>query len=617
VGSFNALLVQRRVRSADADLAKYEAIQPAIRIPIITGFKSQTVSPGGWLSASFTIPAAYHRTGVPKNTQVWVYDGATLAFMGFASKAIPNTDGGLDVSLIGPYVLLGKTLMRSVWSDRDLAKWQPAPGNIQSSAVGIDASGRLHMSFPKDHSFPEGSYCAVDYFLFGEAAATRDEKLLDGYQITIASGSNLFDSGVLRVQVWGLASPGASGSAELIHSFTATGTRTEYSAGGTPASTFGLTRIGALPGAGDNIAAWTTVAGYRCIRVGIYVVGGNTSALTYDHNAIITVLRVSSRANALGFDPDPSTVDIIQDIWRQPYDVGNGLVGTGVNSYYDLHSLATAENPARPSPVTSGITDSGTKLNDFAITDWTTPRDIIEALAMIDGYDVGLYGPNENPGDNVGLGSVSAPNANWRHRRPGAVTYQAWRDLSDPDYYARLGLGAKWEPDDSEDTIASAVYASYSTAKGFARTVFAEDATVENYLYEAGWHEADAITLDQAVSDSTAQTLALQNLQRRRQPTLVGTLTITGDRPGQLELPGGARLGPLHQVRPGVVRIPDAKGAKHGVITGIDYSARTASQPETLVLHINAPAAVTHQRAAAKAARQHHRRIDLRKLHYK
>lgn len=603
--SFNALLVQRRVQSADSFTSLvFEPQQPGIRIPTVTGVQITTASPGGWLSADFVIPAEYNRTPILYNTQVWIHDGLTLAFMGFVSKSIPQADGSLAVSCAGSYDLLGRTLMRSVWSDRDLSKWQAAPGSIQSANLNVNANGNLVMAFPKDHQFPNGSYVAADYFLFNETVGPRDAKLLDGFQITIGSSSTVFGAANMDVRIYGLDSPGDA-SPTLIHTFGAAGSRTEYSNSGSHGTRSGAPAVGA-----DNGVDWANNAGYRCLRIGIYA-SADTGTVAADKTLIISTLRVSTRANGVGFDPDPSTVDIAVDLWNQ------ARTGITPDSLFDMHSLLQPERPdgSWQAPVV-GISDSGTKLNDFAVTEWTTPRDILESLAAIDGYDVGLYGPQENVAHRVGIstsgnGGYSPTTQNPRFRRPAALVYQQWNDLSDPDYHARLHMGAVWDPDPNPDPLLTAAYVLYQTIGGFDKTVYVEDASNENYLDEQGWHEAVPWSIDNPVSLSTAQTLGTQFVQRNRQPSLSGTLTVYGDRPGSLELPGGARIGPLHQIRPGVIRIVDAKGPASGIMTDLAYTARGPFGPEQLVIHINRPAAVVQAKSTAKAAKDHHHHIHI------
>jgi hypothetical protein len=589
----SVLIAQRRARAAKSGGNTYEALCPAIRIPIVTDVRATQEVPGGWTEASFTIPAASRRHGLESlphsalDLPVWIMDGLSRVFHGVIAKVIPDDQGGLQVTCDGAYRLLGATRMRAIWSDSDLTQLVQAPGSAGGASMMIDASGRLVLSFPKDHSFAAGAYIAADYFAFGEPVGVRDSKKLDSWKITLGSASTYTGAANLEVRIYGLASP-SDATPVLLQTFDSSSTF--------PSTRMEVAQTGHL---GDNTVNWPSTTGYRCLRVGLYAAGA-VGAAANDHAAVITQFSVSTRGRAdVGLaTPFPSTSAIVKDVW------GDGQT-------YDLHAYAVEEYAATTGgQVTANIADSGQKAFGIAFKEWSSPQEIIEAMSALDGGICGMWGPTRSPsgGHVVAAGNTTV---NPWYRQPAELTYKQWNNLSNPDYHVRLGRGAEWVPDGQPDDLVSANYDTYSSLKGTPLSVFTEDATAENLTYEQGLHTAADNTIDPSVDTQTATTLSATYNRLRRQPALSGTLTLRGDRPGSWEYPGGARGPRLYEFRPGVVRIVDAKGPKAGRITRLEYTARNGSEPETLVLTVNSPAAsildLQTARLARRAAHNRHR----------
>ena len=113
------------------------------------------------------------------------------------------------------------------------------------------------------------------------------------------------------------------------------------------------------------------------------------------------------------------------------------------------------------------------------------------------------------------------------------------------------------------------------------------------------------------MSGGTPSSLASQFVSDSRQPVLTGTITLRADRPGSIETPGGGRIQSLWSLRPGVVRIVDAKGARAGRVTALTVTAADGTNPTTAVLTVNDPAAqqlgLRQARLARREARRRHR----------
>lgn len=585
-----ALVAERRVRSSIAvDAHKYEALCPALRIPLIADVKAAQENPGGWTDASFTIPAALRRHGLETlphsalDLPIWIMDGLTTVFHGVIAKVIPNDQGDLEVTCDGSYRLLGQTRMRSVWADIDLTQLTQAPGSATYASMSIDSSNRLVLAFPKDHAWKQGHYIAADYFLFNEAVGARDGKGVDSWKITIGNASTF--QGTLEVRVYGMASPGDT-TPVLIQTFGSTNlTRMQVSD-----SSHGA----------DNGSPWPNTQ-YRCIRVGLYANADANGTPGSDFTAVIPTFQISTRGRVgVGLNtPQPSTSDIVKDVWQD-------------GQSYDLHPYAVEEHASTTGGmITGNILDSAQKAFGIAFVDWSTPQEVVEAMVALDGGIAGMWGPTQNPRSAAKTVSAGNTTVNSWYRQPAELTYTAWASLSDPDYHVRLGKGAEWTPDGQPDDLVSADYVTYQSLKGKPFSVFTEDTSADNVTYEQGIHSAADWNIEPPLDTQSATTLGLTYAKQRRQPALSGTLTLYGDRPGSWELPGGGRGPRLYEFRPGVVRVVDAKGAKAGRITRLEYSARTPSTPETLALTVNSPAAslldLQTARLAKRAAHHRHR----------
>jgi hypothetical protein len=586
----NVLIAQRRVRAGKA-ANSYEALCPTIRFPVVTDVTVDQEVPGGWVEASFTIPMAYRRHGLETlphsalDLPVWIMDGLATVFHGVVAKVIPNDQGDLEVTCDGDYRLLGATRMRAVWADTDLTELVQAPGSAGGASMAVDASGRLVFSFPKDHSFPAGAYIAADYFLFDEAVGVRDSKKIDSFKVAVGTASTFDGAANLEMRVYGMASPSDT-TPNLLQTIQNSGVSVMHVSDATH-------------GAG-NVNPWPITAGFRCIRVGLYAAGA-VSAAANDHSAVVTSFQVSTRGRVgVGLrTPYPSTSDIAKDVWTD-------------GQTYDLHAFLTEEYAGSTGAmVTGNIPDSGQKAFGISLKEWSEPREAVEAMAELDGNIVGMWGPTKAPPSTAHVVSAGNTSANYWYRQPPELTYKAWNDLGDPDYHVRLGKGAEWTPDGQPDDLVSAAYVGYSSLRGASLSVFTEDASTENLTYEQGLHTAEDSTIDPSVDTQTATTLGSTYVRLRRQPTLSGELKLYGDRLGSWELPGGGRGMRLYSIRPGVVRIVDAKGPKAGRITRLHYEARTADHPETLTLSVNSPAdsilALQTARLARRAARNRHR----------
>lgn len=582
-----ALLVPRRVRWAIGH-RQFEYPVQAVRVPSVTNARTVQEVPGGYIEATFTIPSEHAQetpdAALREGVIVWLYDASEPIFYGVLRRATPTTNGDVDVALDGMWRLLADTQMREVWADGDLSKLSPSPGNIGAAQIQTTSLGNLRITLPEGTKVRAGDRATVDYYLFGEASGTRDGKGIDGFDIHISGGS-YYASTVMSFQVWGRFNVSDDFGNHL------------------------WTTDAAQPPIDhqENAGSWPSPAGYRVIRLGLYI---NTDfTLTADRDVAISRFRVSTAARELGMSPTnlPTTTTIIKNLWRQSsglLDLHPYLVEPAYAESTSLGRLITGNAATTVDKRSAALAAQQKPVDGIAFTEWTTPLEILEALNAIDGFIIGMW----TPARRYPLGSVMAATGmttyqGW-HWAPPELIHQAWSDLSDPDYYVRLGAGAAWEPDEQAETTCSAVYVNYQTLSGRQLSEYVEDATQMNYLYQQGQHKAVEWTITPPVSRDTALALANRYLAMHRQPSITGTLTIYGDRRGAVESSLGVPLAKLSTLRPGVIRIPDARRAHAGRITRIEWSARTDSQPETAVLSVNAPQSQNLDRYLAKLARR-------------
>ena len=471
---YTALLVQRRGSPTSAG-AGWETFAPTIRISTVTGVRVASESPGGWQECDFTIPAERVRWAadtIPRYSLVWVFCGNERIFYGHIIQMIPDPDtGAIQVTCDGAYRRTEDTRMRSVWSDGDLTGLIPSVGSAQKGNAQVDANGNLVLGFGAGQPsgtgnyLNQGDYVAMDYFLFGEVASTRDAKRIDGFGITI---QNMPSNNNLELRVYGLSSPG-SGSPELIHTFTAAN------------SPSGRQEISDAS-SGDNTTAWQTPAGYRVIRVGLWAASA-ISGFGTDQQAKITDFQVTTRGRTLtqriirsDTGSPLTTTQIAKDLWAQ--------------QGYDVSYLLTEEATLSTDQMVVGnIPESGIRADGMAFQEWSSPREILDALQAIDGYRVGMWGPTRNP-PAASTTTMSSTAINSWYRQPAELVYDAWPDLGSPNYHVRLARGAEWTPDSQAEQLLSAAYVNYTTRKGRNQSVFYEDTSVENRMWEQGIHQA-------------------------------------------------------------------------------------------------------------------------------
>lgn len=581
---FSALIVQRRVTS-DNGAPVWEDAAPPYRVNTITNVTTMQEHPSGYTEAGFVIPAdrvRFDPEDMQKNTLVWLFDGDEPIFYGHVVKAIPLPSGEVSVALNGAYRKLGPgpddgTRMRIVWADADLSQWQPMHTNKSGTTAEVKSDGSLKLAFTAGTKYHSGEHVAVDYFLFGEGAGVRDRKRIDGIYFEMDTARFNDDaSGTYTVQIWGMEGP-SDPDPDLLYE---TATQDPVSR-----------HLVSDGSSGFDANGWPVQTGYRCLRIGLYCNADDTIGADANDRAVsFSVIRVSTRARTIQLLDEHQTSTLLKDLWD---NAGNG---------YDIHHLLQEEFiGSTGEAVVGAIEASGQYVAELSFSEWTAPNEIVETIADISGFYTGMWLPTRvyGPGSHVTSGSVGW---NYRYRQPPELVHRPWSPLSEPDYFVRLQRGAQWDPDGQGDSTSEATYTNYSTRAGRQRSVFVEDTTDENFEWQQGWHDAGDWTVDSPVGDATASTLASQYNATRRQPTLSGTLTITGDMIGAILGSGGERITKLSTLRLGVTRIVDAKGPRAGRITAIRYSARTASTPETVELTINAPTGARLDRRLARMA---------------
>lgn len=565
---------------------------------------------GGFISADFVIEpedAVTYLAHIRKNATTWLFDGQTPIFYGQLDSATTQNDGSVLVAVNGFWQVATAARMREVWDDWDATRLKPAPVNLRSASITTNSDGTIHLSFPNGTVVTNSDKAAVDYYLFGEAAGSRDNKQITGFDVDIAAASY----GQFQFAVYGKPSP-TSGSSDTLLTTTSTGTFKQ----------------------GAVADSWPSATGYRCLRFSFTCVTGTTT--TSDHYVQLDRVRVSTRESSFhafstaGIDSALIARDVFNqkaealdrydiplDFWRQ--EDGTGRFIYGANGTY-----ADASQAGDPVTGQGTCLNSGVKLTGFNIVDWTAPTDILTTLAQFDGSQVGFYFPvNQRtgyflggPGDRPGAGGFYP--SQWLSAPP-MLTYKPWSALTSPDYYVSLEEGATLVPDPNEQPLLNAEYVNYQTLQGFSASVVTEDTTLGSPTYAAyndwltanGYRRAEDYTIQPSIGTtdgsnaSTAASIGTQLIGLRNRPSAAGQITIEKNATSRYPIIDGNGAVPpkLALLRPGVYRVVDApttKATAVGRATHIEWWGETLTKPETVQITLAQPGQLPWARRLAQ-----------------
>jgi hypothetical protein len=566
---------------------------------------------GGLVSCDFTIPpweAQVNRAWLRFGCSVWLFDGSTPIFYGYAEKPSFAADGSALMNLNGPWLLLQQARMREIWDQWDMSAMQKGTGLNENKAgqFTVNSDGSATFSFPNGSTVGNSDRCSADYLLFGEVSGAHDAKLITAFEFDITDSLGL---GVnRRFRVIGKATA-AAGTGDLLYDTAANG---------------GSGRQGALNLNGTNQSgAWPSATGYRCLRFEFFFTVAAPVTLTQDNYVTLDRIRLSTR-EAL-FPSSGATIDtaaIARDILTLHGPSGSSqVIGFDIPPEFWRSSVAAPgpdTNTAQytwgrdPTTGTGAAPNSGVGVTGFSALEWQAPTDIIEDLAAVDGCMVGFYLPYNGrsgydpPGAFISSGGPGSDVGSFWLSPPPQLVYQPFADpVYAPDYTIHAKEGAQVELDVGAQPLIDALHVNYQTLKGRQLSVVTEDTDVRNYIRAQGYRRAEDYTIDPSVGDeATASSIGQSVLGTRRQPYANATITIELDGASRYPiLKGGAQVAKLATVRPGamhIVDLPASSGLRAGYATHIEWWGQTQTSPEKLTITLGQPGQKTKKHALGR-----------------
>jgi hypothetical protein len=578
--------------------------------------------PGGMVSADFTVPAEDAQRWRPMlryGAYCWLFDGQTPVFFGQLEQPTWTDTGDVQLNVSGPWVALGRSRMYELWDYRDMGAMPQGIGANASrnASATVKSGGTLELSFNRGETLASGDHISVEYLLPHRSTSGGDTQRITGFEVHISDATFNGNANIIfRVQ--SISAPGSAGV--NLWSSTATGssgrvTMNDVFSENTPAGAWGGGAAGALGLRFGLFATGATTAGGG-IRVGLDRVRVTTreavmaTAASSQDTATIARDLLSPRGrdtSSSGYAP----FDLPEPFWPSDhsYTGSTGAIKYGLDA---VTGTGTAPN-------------SGIGLTGFSIMDWTSPTEILLALATIDGSHVGFYLPyNQRGGYDAGNINDDATRSLWLSARP-QLYYQAWPDpKTNPDYTIHIREGAKVEPDTGQrQGMINVGYSLFSTQKGQPDGAFYVDGDPIsdvlalstqglNYLSSQGFRVAEDWTVDSSVDIVAANSLAANLLEVRRNPFASSTVTITNDGNSRFPiLKAGAQVPHLSMIRPGSVRlvdVPGASGLRAGYATRVEWWGATLDEPEHVEITLGDPGQMIFERrlgwAGLKANRQ-------------
>lgn len=573
-------------------------------------------TPGGLISCDFTIPsweAQRYRSTLRYGATVWLFDGATPIFYGYAEQPTWNPDGSCLMNVSGPWTILSRAQMREAWELWDMSLLNPGanPADNGNGQVNLANDGSLRLSFGVGSAIALNDRVSVEYVLFGEAVGNFDGKLISAFEVDIATAA-FSGSANLRFRVIGCTAPGASGT-------------TLYDTNAAGSS--GIQGALNLHGTGGGAGVWGG-AGFRCLRFQLVASGGAVAGgATANSYVVVDRIRIGTR-EAL-FPVAGSAIDtaaIARDIININTPSGSFLAFDTPQEFWpsQVNPGATDTNSEvyqwglDPMTGTGAAPNSGVTVTGFTALEWQDPASIIAALAAIDGCNVGFYlpyngrGGYDPPGSPVNTAGPADVGSMWLSAPP-QLYYQAFPDPNySPDYTIHTREGAQVDSTTQAQPMLDSAYVNYQNLRGRQLSVVQNDASTLNYLYAQGFRRAEDYTIQPSVGDSVmAATLGQQMMTTRRQPYASATITIQNDGSARYPiLKAGAMVTKLATVRPGSMRISDvpaAGGLRSGYATEVEWWGQTLQSPETIQITLGQPGKVSQTMAHGKLANRIHR----------
>lgn len=592
---------------------------------------------GGLMSADFIVPPeeAAWCPALRQYSLAWLYDGAAPIFYGMLDKPTLQADGSIQVVINGPWMWANLSQMREIWDDWDPSHLNLAPNSRSAGSITTNANGSFSISIPKGTVLAANDKVAADYLAFGEPAQPYDNKLVTAFEFGI-SALNFPDTANLELAFYGRSSPSAA-SGDLLYTYATNATL----------NTSG--RQGAQNLAGGNQHAnltgpnyyWPSQAGYRDIRVGLYA--QNAFTTTADNVITFSHLRFSTRESMFtpwtgtGMDtgaiardvlklvggansPANQQNDIIPEFWRPLNSSGSyiyGGYGNGEGVLIGDPLIGTGSAP------NSGVTING--FNTLGISTWTTPADVFQALAAMDGSYCGFDLPIQPLTGYAQGGGAEVTSFPIQAFCPcPRFVYQQYAPVATPDYFVSIEEGANISPVQNIQPLLDRFYVTYNTASTSysAQSTVVEDSfssprygayndwPLANGYIRSGIYEI-APTLGGvdggATPISTANTVATQNIGIADVQLQVGTIELVRDGISRYPIikSDGSIPTKWALLRPGVYQVVDIVGrsrANTGYATSVEWWGASVGQPERVTITLGVPGQMRLDRALGRVA---------------
>ena len=538
---------------------------------------------GGLISADFTIPAEEAlrlKPSLKYGAVVWMFDGRTPIFYGWAAQPVWTQTGDCQMTLLGPWQLLGTIRWREAWSLWDLTVLKQGLGDNRAGSVTLTTNPSLDLSFPQGATLAANDTISAEYTLYDEPIGNFDARLIQAFEFNVRAVNNLGAS--FQIQVLGKP------AGDLLWSGSTTG---------------GSLRQGAQNLHATNQGGLWPRTGYRTIRIQLKTTLARTP-LGNDTLASFDRIRFSTREalfeSATGSPADTGAIaeDMLLPRWS------NGAFGyfsTPLEFWASNYSVPAGDETAvygwgRDPVVGTGTAPlSNVGVTGFTALDWQSPAEILTSLAAIDGYNVGFYLPYNGALGYDPPGAAGTDVGSFWLSAPPQLYWQPWADpASSPDYTIHTQEGAQVTPQPDQQGMSNLMFVNYQTLRGVQQSVGVLDSDAKNYLSAQGYVRADDFTVEPSIGDSSIGTsLGTQALNLRRNPSAAASVVIEQDGSARYPiLKQGAVVTKLATIRPGSVRISDvpaASGLRSAYATHVEWWGQTIDSNERVELTLSSP----------------------------
>ncbi len=162
---------------------------------------------------------------------VWMFDGATPIFYGYAEQPVWTATGDCQMNISGPWAMLGRSRTREAWDIWDVSLLTKGTGANENKAgqFNVNSDGTVTFSFPNGTVVAASDRVSVDYLLFGETGGISDAKLITAFEFDISDAAATALTANRRIRVIGISNAATAGG-DLLYDTGATGASSKQGA---------------------------------------------------------------------------------------------------------------------------------------------------------------------------------------------------------------------------------------------------------------------------------------------------------------------------------------------------------------------------------------------------